>query len=451
MSASTHRASTSTVTWTGSPPTASSRGRRLEIGSPSPASRSSSAQTGTRLVKWTQEELTEVVTQYHEAGWQIAAKQITDESLDMALIAFGAVFEDGDDRRHRLEHALEMRGDQIPQVAALGLAPVIQLGGIEADMIPDPGFMGMVADDDVEAVWPFRDMITAGLPLVGSMAVLPVEGVRSAFTISVMQMLHGALTGISEVGNQPWPGRESQLVTIDEALEAITWRAAWSTFEEESRGALVEGMLADLVVMSRDLREARSDPEILKSINVAATLIGGELLWCGFDLDDWCAGFGQAIPERILEPSTLTPLQQGDLGSDGETPGTMVEGLTLTASASRDVHLPALAFDGQAEGESFWSSGADPPGWVQVDFEQPTTITALRFVVFQNPPGETVHVLEVLVGGVWSEVERFEGFTTTGDVLEWVPPNAVESVEGFRMTTLESPSWPEWYEIEINP
>jgi hypothetical protein len=122
--------------------------------------------------------------------------------------------------------------------------------------------------------------------------------------------------------------------------------------------------------------------------------------------------------------------------------------LTRTLSVVIGTH-PGLVLDGSTDGESFWSSGVDAPAWIQVGFDEPATLEGLRFVVFQNPPSDTVHVLELLVGGVWSEVHRFEGFTTTGDVLEWVPDAPTPGVEAFRMTTTESASWPEWYEIVV--
>ena len=185
---------------------------------------------------------------------------------------------------------------------------------------------------------------------------------------------------------------------------------------------------------------------MLEATTVAATFIDGELMWCGHGLDDWCAGFGQPIPTRILDES-LMPLQEGDLGPPPSA--TVVEGLAVSASSSRDGHLPELVLDGLIAGESFWSSGQDAPGWIQVDFDEPATLEGLRFVVFQNPSSDTIHVLELLVGGVWSEAHRFEGFTMTGDVLEWMPGTPTLGVEAFRMTTTESASWPEWYEIEV--
>jgi hypothetical protein len=70
-------------------------------------------------------------------------------------------------------------------------------------------------------------------------------------------------------------------------------------------------------------------------------------------------------------------------------------------------------------------------------------------MVFQNPSSDTEHQLEVIVEGEWTVVATFSGFTATGDVLVWEPDSGSQVVEAFRITTLKSMSWPEWYEIEI--
>jgi hypothetical protein len=130
--------------------------------------------------------------------------------------------------------------------------------------------------------------------------------------------------------------------------------------------------------------------------------------------------------------------------------GSAEAGFSVSASSSREDHPPELAFDGVASGELFWSSGADAPGWLQVDFLEPHLVERLRFVVFQNPPSDTVHELEVLTTEGWTLVERFEGLTTTDDLLEW-ESGETGPISAFRITTLESLSWPEWFEIEIEP
>ena len=400
-----------------------------------------------RVLKWTQPELDEVIATHAAQGWQIAAKQISDDSLDMSLSAFEALGSDTADRRHRLEHALEMRADQIPRVRRAGLVPVVQLGGLEADQWLEDGFLDITGDDGTDAVWPFRDMLDAGLPLAGSIAVAPAEGVRSAFTISVMQMLHGALTGISEIGNPPWPGRESQLMSADEALRTITTMAAFSTFEEDQRGSLQVGMLADLVVMSDDLRSAQADPDLLFDTQVVATLVDGELMWCGFGHDEWCATLGQELPARLLEEATLQPLVEGDLGPTAEPDPAGVGDVRVTASSFSSDFPPHLAVDGRTDFGG-WVAAAPPPGWIEIDLGEPTDITKIELWVDQDPATASHHRV---FGGPDPEptelLGELLGETTWGQILtiegNW-------SVRHLRIETLESTPTYGWLEVAVN-
>ena len=156
----------------------------------------------------------------------------------------------------------------------------------------------------------------------------------------------------------------------------------------------------------------------------------------------------------VYHQATVTRTEDGEVeycapGLETWCPqsGTGLE-ITLTDSASRPGHGPELVRDGSVDGESSWSSGDDPPGWLQIDFAGPTVVEAVRFVVYQNPESETVHELEARIDGQWALVERFAGFTATGDVLEWRPSSPTET-EGLRMTAVASASWPEWFEVEI--
>jgi predicted amidohydrolase YtcJ len=219
------------------------------------------------------------------------------------------------------------------------------------------------------------------------------------------------------------------VVDVAEALRMMTLNAAAAMEIDDRVGSLEVGKVADLLILESDPFDADHEAGIATN-RPLATMIDGVVHYCDGDL---C--------------SQLESLRaDNDTGRDVVGP----EGLAVTASTSRDLHTPELVLDGSADGESFWSSGADPPGWIEVSFVSPSTVVGVRMVVFQSPPSETVHVLEVRVGGEWTEVETFAGFTTTGDVLEWTPGVAVEGVDRVRITTLESLSWPEWYEIEID-
>jgi predicted amidohydrolase YtcJ len=417
----------------------SSIGERLRI----PGVKIFVASDWDRVQKWTPEELRAAVIEYHDAGWQIAVKQLSDDVLDLALGAFDGITTAEDDRRHRLEHALEIRADQIEQVRALGLVPIVQLGAIEADFSLEEGFAETISDEGFEAIWPFRTLFDESLPVTGSIAVSPLEGLRSPFTISVAQMLHGALTGVSEVGNEPWPDRAEELMTVDQALESITWRAAWATFEEDERGSLRPGLLADFVVLSADPRSAQTDPEFLRALTVDATVIDGALLWCGFGLDEWCAFFGQAIPERLLEESTLEPLREGDLGTSGDQP--TVTG-AISASSFDPAFPPEQAFDGRRD-LGGWLAAGPAPGWIEVDLGSAMRVTQVRLTVDQDPAGPTHH--RILGGPAPAPSDLLAdlaGDTTWGQELvadgDW-------TIRYLRVETLASTPAYGWLEIEV--
>ena len=207
-------------------------------------------------------------------------------------------------------------------------------------------------------------------------------------------------------------------VSVEQGLAMMTTGSAYALNQDQLVGSLTPGKLADLVVLSDNLLTVPI--EQLPTVEILATVIGGTTEYCAPGSEAVCPGY--TVPESPV----------------------------ASASGSRDGHGPELVFDGSATGESFWSSGEDPPGWIRVDLPEPRTVTEVRFVVFQNPPGETIHELEVLVDGEWALVETFRGATETGDVLTWRPATPPAAVSAFRMTTLESLSWPEWFEIEID-
>lgn len=218
-------------------------------------------------------------------------------------------------------------------------------------------------------------------------------------------------------------------VPAEEALRMLTINAAAAMGIDGRLGSIEVGKIADLVVLANDPLDP--DPEIGFARNrPLATFIDGEGVFCD---GDGCEQFG-------AQAAGSPPSTGGPVGTD----------VTVTASSFRDVHTPDLVLDGSTDGDAFCSSGQDPPGWIQVTFADPTRLAGLRLVVFQNPPSDTVHVLEVRSDGKWREVTTFRGFTTTGDVLTWMPDEPLDGIEAFRVTTLESASWPEWYEIEIS-
>jgi predicted amidohydrolase YtcJ len=82
------------------------------------------------------------------------------------------------------------------------------------------------------------------------------------------QDLHGQPAG----GFHP-----EQRITIDEAIRAYTINPAWASHEENVKGSITAGKLADLVVLSRDIR--RIPPKELLDTRVTYTIVGGRIVF----------------------------------------------------------------------------------------------------------------------------------------------------------------------------
>jgi predicted amidohydrolase YtcJ len=227
---------------------------------------------------WAENELIDLLKPLHEDGWQVAVHTAGDAAHDMVLDAFERALAGAPNTaRHRIEHVMLVRDDQIARMSAMGIVASFQLG-----------WFTTLWTDDWERVpaWPdqagrWRHLINAGVPAVGSTDCPWAPPVGPA-----MRALESAVTRRNEgAGRAPeWQAR--QRLTIDEALNLLTARGAWATFEETEKGMLRPGMLADLVIMSEDPTQVATT--LLSEIDVLATIIGGVGEYCPAGSESLC-------------------------------------------------------------------------------------------------------------------------------------------------------------------
>jgi predicted amidohydrolase YtcJ len=357
--------------------------------------------------------LTSYIRDAHDAGYQVAVHAQGDLAIADVQDAYASVLA-GDDNglRHRVDHNPIVTEDIVSGYNDLGLV-VVLFGSSEAcaadapwtDFYKDNGEEPaelLAANPDVVFAWHGDD------PLL-----VPISPLAELFAL----VTRAAVTEDGSICEPPdWMTGEG--ITVEQGLAMMTTGSAYALWQDETVGSLTPGKLADVLVLSDNPLTVPAGE--LPEIDVLMTMIGGVTEFCRSGAEPWCPEWTAAI------------------------------GPIAGASASRAGQGPELAVDGVIGGESFWSSGADAPQWIQIDLPEPATLSAVRFVVFQNPSSDTAHQLEVLVGGEWNLVATFTGFTATGDVLTWEPSPPMDQVEALRMTTSESLSWPEWYEIEID-
>ena len=118
--------------------------------------------------------------------------------------------------------------------------------------------------------WPMRDLLDAGAVL--SMGTdFPIVG------INPFHSLYAAVTRKDPFGKMKESWQPHQSITIGEAMKAQTYGSAYSQNRENKVGRIEEGMLADIIVIDRDLFDV--DPEEIKDARVDLTVFDGEVIY----------------------------------------------------------------------------------------------------------------------------------------------------------------------------
>jgi len=194
--------------------------------------------SGVRLTSG--EELAEIVLAGARAGFPVAVHAIGDGANHEALDAFERTRPVWAPLglRQRVEHAQLLAAADLPRFAALGVACSVQFSHAPSDRdLADRFWAGKG-----EGAYAYRSLWDSGVVLAnGSDAPIeeldPLAGVRAAVRRTID----------SRAGWHP-----EQALTVQQAFEATTLAPAWLTGDERSRGRLLPGYAADLVVLDRD-------------------------------------------------------------------------------------------------------------------------------------------------------------------------------------------------------
>jgi predicted amidohydrolase YtcJ len=207
------------------------------------------------------EELAEIVRRGAQAGWPVGVHAIGDRANREALDAFEATKEDWQPRglRPRIEHAQCLDPPDLPRFAELGVACSVQFSHAPSDRDLAERFW----PDRLDGAYAFRSLLESGA-VVANGSDAPIEE---------LDPLAGIRAGVTRTIDDRPGWRMHEALTVEQALHATTVAPAWVAGDERTRGKLVPGYLADLVVLSRDLVEC--PPDELESVEVVATMVGG--------------------------------------------------------------------------------------------------------------------------------------------------------------------------------
>jgi predicted amidohydrolase YtcJ len=203
-----------------------------------------------------------------ENGFQLCIHAIGDRANRETLDLFERTFRAHPDRKNlrwRVEHAQHLNPVDVPRFAKLGVVASIQGIHCVSDGSWVPARIGAKRAEEGAYLW--RELIDSGATLCNGTDV-PVEDVDP------IANFHASVTRRLADGSAFYP---RQKMTRDEALRSYTVNAAYAAFEEDIKGSLAVGKLADVTVLTRDILTVPDDE--IRSAKVAYTIVGGKVVY----------------------------------------------------------------------------------------------------------------------------------------------------------------------------
>ena len=203
-----------------------------------------------------------------EHGFQLCVHAIGDranrETLDLFERAFRVTL-GAQDLRWRIEHAQHLHPDDIPRFAELGVIASMQGKHATSDGSWVPDRLGDRRSEEGAYVW--QRLLAAGA-VVSNGTDAPVENV------SPVASYYATVSRKLDDGSIFYP--DQRLSRLD-ALRTYTINAAYAAFEEDLKGSLTPGKLADITVLSKNILTVPE--EEIPSTEVVYTIVGGRVMY----------------------------------------------------------------------------------------------------------------------------------------------------------------------------
>jgi predicted amidohydrolase YtcJ len=230
----------------------------------------------TGLPQFEPAELGKLTTERLEDGFQIGFHAIGDKGVQMALDAFSEAEKDAQAKRLRasdgtsnfrlrIEHAQVTTPAQIAEFKNLKIIASMQPCHLLTDMNWAQTRLG---PKRAEHSYAWGEFLNKGITLAFG-TDFPVE------PVTPFRGLYAAVTRKSEDGKKEY--FPEQKLTMEQALTAYTVGSAYAEFAEKDKGALAPGMLADFVVLDRDLTSIT--PDKILGTKVLRTVVGGNTVY----------------------------------------------------------------------------------------------------------------------------------------------------------------------------
>jgi predicted amidohydrolase YtcJ len=209
------------------------------------------------------------VVEADRAGLQILIHAIGDRANDLILTIYEQVERENGkrDRRFRIEHAQHLRSQDIPRFAH---------DRVIASMQPyhaiDDGRWAekRIGKERAKTTYAFRSLLDSG-------ATLAFGTDWTVAPLNPMLTIYAAVTRRTLDGKNPKGWVPEQKISVEETVRAYTVGSAYAEFQENVKGTISTGKLADLVLLSRDI--FKIDPKEIENVKVELTMVDGRVVY----------------------------------------------------------------------------------------------------------------------------------------------------------------------------
>ena len=223
----------------------------------------------TGILRMEPKQLEQMSVERDRAGFQLAFHAIGDRANRVALDVYAAVraANGARDRRDRVEHAQIVALPDIERFASLGVIASMQ----PSHLLDDERWAAdRLGPQRVRGAYAWHTMQQDGVHLAFG-TDFPVESVNP------LRGLYACVTRELPGGGPAGGWHPEERLTMEDCIRAYTVGSAYAEFEEQRKGTLAPGMLADIVVFPADItRIAAKD---LLNTQVVMTIVGGRIVY----------------------------------------------------------------------------------------------------------------------------------------------------------------------------
>ena len=213
-----------------------------------------------------QSELNRQARSAHQAGFQLAIHAVEQSTVEAAITALEYVHSQlpQTGRRYRIEHCSQCPPELLKRLSRLQTVVVTQPPFL---YYSGERYLATLSASQLQWLYRIKSFLDNGLIVAGSSDCPVVPD-------NPLVGIYAAVTRQAESGQQLSP---RECISASQTLTMYTVGAAYASFEEDTKGSITQGKLADMVILNSD--PIKSPPKRIKDIQVEMTIIGGKVVW----------------------------------------------------------------------------------------------------------------------------------------------------------------------------